>query len=184
MQGPCQCAALPVTSDNSRSISEKQRLRRAPAVPIWQKIWPRKTSTVSKTQHVNCVKAARFSLEQKLGREPTISEISAETGIETGDIAAAEIATGPAESLQKESGDDGFTLELVLADFGEEERMVEHVALRAAIDALPEKERMVVALRYYHGMTQEAAARVLKVSQVQVSRLERRAVEELKKILS
>jgi RNA polymerase sporulation-specific sigma factor len=130
------------------------------------------------------IKAARFSLEQKLGREPTISEISAETGIETGDIAAAEIATGPAESLQKESGDDGFTLELVLADFGEEERMVEHVALRAAIDALPEKERMVVALRYYHGMTQEAAARVLKVSQVQVSRLERRAVEELKKILS
>jgi RNA polymerase sporulation-specific sigma factor len=130
------------------------------------------------------IKAARFSLEQKLGREPTISEISAETGIETGDIAAAEIVTGPAESLQKESGDDGFTLELVLADFGEEERMVEHVALRAAIDALPEKERMVVALRYYHGMTQEAAARVLKVSQVQVSRLERRAVEELKKILS
>ena len=43
---------------------------------------------------------------------------------------------------------------------------------------------MVVYLRYFHGMTQEAAARVLKVSQVQVSRLERRAVDELRKILS
>ena len=62
--------------------------------------------------------------------------------------------------------------------------MVEHVALSAAIDRLPEKERMVVYLRYFHGMTQEAAARVLKVSQVQVSRLERRAVDELRKILS
>jgi RNA polymerase sporulation-specific sigma factor len=130
------------------------------------------------------IKAARFSLEQSLGREPTVSEISAETGIETGDIAVAEIATGPAESLQKESGDGGFTLELILSDYGAEERMVEHVALRAAVERLPEKERTVVALRYFRGMTQESAARVMKVSQVQVSRLERRAVEELKKILS
>ena len=45
------------------------------------------------------IKAARFSLEQRLGREPTVSELSAETGIEAGDIAVAEIATGPAESL-------------------------------------------------------------------------------------
>ena len=130
------------------------------------------------------IKAARFSLEQRLGREPTVSELSAETGIEAGDIAVAEIATGPAESLQRETGEEGFTLELVLGDYGEEERMVEHVALSAAIDRLPEKERMVVYLRYFHGMTQEAAARVLKVSQVQVSRLERRAVDELRKILS
>lgn len=130
------------------------------------------------------IKAARFSLEQRLGREPTVSEISAETGIEPEDIAVAEIATGPAESLQKESGDDGFTLELVLGDYAAEERMVERVALRAAIAELSDKEKMVVNLRYYHGMTQEAAARVMKVSQVQVSRLERRAVEELRRILT
>ena len=129
------------------------------------------------------IKSARFSLEQKLGREPTISEISAETGIDCGDIAVAEVAAGPTESLQRESGEDGFTLELVLGDYGEEERMVENVALRAAIDTLPEKERMVLGLRYFHGMTQQSAARVMKVSQVQISRLERRAVEELRQIL-
>ena len=129
------------------------------------------------------IKSARFSLEQKLGREPTISEISAETGIDCGDITMTEVAAGPTESLQRESGEDGFTLELVLGDYGEEERMVENVALRAAIDTLPEKERMVLGLRYFHGMTQQSAARVMKVSQVQISRLERRAVEELRQIL-
>jgi RNA polymerase sporulation-specific sigma factor len=129
------------------------------------------------------IKAARFSLEQRLGREPTVSELSAETGMEAQDIAVAEVAAGPAESLQRETGEDGFTLELILGDYGEEERMVETVALRAAIDALPEKERMVLGLRYFHGMTQQDAARVMKVSQVQVSRIERRAVDELRAIL-
>lgn len=129
------------------------------------------------------IKAARFTLEQKLGREPTISEISAETGIDPADIAVAEVAAGPAESLQRESGEDGFTLELILGDYGEEERMVETVALRAAIETLPENEQMVINLRYFHGMTQEAAAKVMKVSQVQISRIERRAVDMLRSIL-
>ena len=126
---------------------------------------------------------ARVRLEQRLGREPTLSELSRETGLEPEDIAYAETATGPAESLQRESGEDGFTLELVLGDYGAEERLVEHVALRAAIEKLPERERQVIALRYYHGMTQQASARVLHVSQVQVSRLERRAVEQLRDML-
>ena len=123
---------------------------------------------------------ARVRLEQRLGREPTLSELSRETGLEPEDIAYAETATGPAESLQRESGEDGFTLELVLGDFTAEERMVEHVALRALIEELPERERQVIALRYYHGLTQQSCARVLHVSQVQVSRLERRAVETLR----
>ena len=54
------------------------------------------------------------------------------------------------------------------------------MALKEAIESLPEKEKMVIILRYYRGMTQETAARVLKVSQVQVSRLERRAVQHLR----
>ena len=77
-----------------------------------------------------------------------------------------------------------LTLALVLGDYGAEEKLVEHVALRAAIEKLPERERQVVALRYYHGMTQQNCAKVLHVSQVQISRLERRAVDELRKMLS
>ena len=129
------------------------------------------------------IHAARQQLEQRIGREPTLSELSRETGLPPEEIAYAETATGPAESLQRESGDDGFTLELVLGDYGAEERMVEHVALRAVLEKLPERERQVLALRYYHGMTQQNCAKVLHVSQVQISRLERRAVETLRKML-
>ena len=129
------------------------------------------------------IRAARLALEQRIGREANISELAAETGLSPEEIAFAEIATGPAESLQRESGEDGFTLELVVGDYGAEEKMVEHVALRAAIERLPERERQVVALRYYHGMTQQNCAKVMRVSQVQVSRLERRAVDALRGML-
>ena len=130
------------------------------------------------------IRSARQTLEQRLGREPALSELSAETGLTPEEIATAETATGPAESLQRESGEEGFTLEQVLGDYGQEERLVERVSLREAIDALPERERQVVYLRFFHDMTQEAASRVLGVSQVQVSRIERRAVEHLRASLS
>lgn len=134
-------------------------------------------------ERAHSIKNARLGLEQKLGREPTVSELSSETGLTVEDIAVAEVATGPTESLQRESGDAGFTLEHVLGDYNQEERMVEQVALREALNGLPEKERSVIALRFYRGMTQDSAAKVLGVSQVQVSRLERRAVDELRRKL-
>lgn len=61
--------------------------------------------------------------------------------------------------------------------------MVERVGLHTAIAKLPEREQQVVALRYYHGMTQQNCAKVLHVSQVQISRLEHRAVEALREML-
>ena len=130
------------------------------------------------------IRQARILLEQRIGREPKMSELAAETGLSPEEIAFAETATGPADSIQRESGEDGFTLELVLGDYGAEERLVEHVALRAAVEKLPERERQVIALRYFHGMTQQAAARILHVSQVQISRIERRAIEQLREMLA
>lgn len=130
------------------------------------------------------IRQARILLEQRIGREPKMSELAAETGLSPEEIAFAETATGPADSIQRESGEDGFTLELVLGDYGAEERLVEHVALRAAVEKLPERERQVIALRYFHGMTQQSAARILHVSQVQISRIERRAIEQLREMLA
>lgn len=130
------------------------------------------------------IKAIRTELEQRFGREPLLSEIAAETGLTAEEIAFAETATGPAESLQRENGEDGFTLEHMLCDANGEERMIEQVSLRYAIENLPEKEKKAIYLRYFHGMTQESAARVLGVSQVQVSRLERRAVDKLREVLT
>ena len=126
---------------------------------------------------------ARTALEQRLGREPTLSELAAETGLTPEDIAQAETATGPLESLQRESGEEHFTLENVLGDYGQEEAMVERFALDEALARLGERERMVISLRFFHGLTQERAARVLGVSQVQVSRQERKALQALREML-
>ncbi|MBQ6540604.1 MAG: sigma-70 family RNA polymerase sigma factor [Oscillospiraceae bacterium] len=126
------------------------------------------------------IKQARGRLEQSFGREPTLSELAAETGIGIDEIAVCESAAVAADSLQRETGDEGFTLEQVLGDQGMEDRLVERVALKEAVEALPERERTAIVLRYYHGLTQEAAARIMGVSQVQVSRLERRAVDKLR----
>ena len=130
------------------------------------------------------IRAVRNELEQKLGREPTLSELSSRTGVSPEDIAACELAVAPSESLQRESGEDGFTLEDVLGDWGQEERVLERVALREAIDRLPERERMVIVLRYFRCMTQSDTARVLGVSQVQVSRLEKKAVDKMREQLT
>ena len=134
-------------------------------------------------ERAGAVRTARDRLSARLGREPTVGELAQETGLEAEEIAAAEEASLPVASLQMESG-DGFTLESVLGTEGMEEGIVEKLSLRAAIDTLPQRERQVILLRYYKNLTQDKAAKVLGVSQVQVSRLERRAMEGLRRRLS
>ena len=118
-----------------------------------------------------------------LGREPTISEISEFTGISQEEIVEAETATAATESMQNEIGDDGFSLEKVLADPMTEDVLLEQITLQEAIQALPERESLVIKMRYYHGLTQARVASVLKVSQVQVSRIEKKALSRLKDCL-
>ena len=107
--------------------------------------------------------ALRERLRQELGQEP----------------AQVDLATEAPDSLQRETA-DGLALEGLLGTEAPEEGLVERIALREAVDQLPEKERMTILLRYFKGLTQERAARVLGVSQVQVSRLERRGLERLR----
>ena len=123
---------------------------------------------------------ARRVLEQELGREPFLSELSAHTGLEPEEIAAAESAASAARSLDFEAGEDGFSLLDTLSDPDAEARLLDHVALREGLAALPEKERRVLLLRFFRGMTQQRVAGLLGVSQVQVSRLERRALEAMR----
>ncbi|MCD7917408.1 MAG: sigma-70 family RNA polymerase sigma factor [Clostridiales bacterium] len=131
--------------------------------------------------------AARIYLEaetlrEQLRREPTVTELAAATGLTPEEIAATETATASVSSLQAEN-EDGLTLETTLGDDGMEDRVLEHLALREAVARLPERERTVILLRYYKGYTQQRAAQVVGVSQVQISRIERRAVERLRKEL-
>lgn len=124
----------------------------------------------------------RERLRHTLGREPQLSELAQETGMTVEEVAAVELANGPLESLQQETI-DGLTLESTLGTDSPEEGMVEKIALREAIDSLPERERITILLLFFRGMTQEQTARILKVSQVQVSRLERKGLAKLRAIL-
>lgn len=126
------------------------------------------------------IKAARQKLTGIYNREPTISEISSETGFSAEEIAAAETATASAESIQRQNGDDGLTLEDVLTDGNMEADLVERIALREAIRRLTQREQMVINLRFFHGLTQEKVAKIIGVSQVQVSRIEKKALLNLR----
>ena len=130
------------------------------------------------------IKATRNRLTAALGREPTIVEISRQTGLTPEEIALAETATAATESIQRENGEEGFSLENILTDTESEERMVERIALRQAVEALPEREKMVIQLRYFHSLTQQRVASVMKVSQVQVSRIEKKALGLLRELMN
>ena len=128
--------------------------------------------------------AAREKFERERGRAPYVSELCDLTGLTAEEI--AQTASAPVEpcSLDEPMGDEGFSLHNLLPAAGDEEKMVEHLDLRAAIDRLEEQQRMVILLRYYREMTQQKVAQTLGLTQVQVSRLEKRACRELQKMLS
>ena len=125
-------------------------------------------------ERANAIRTARQNLTLTLGREPTLSELAAETGLAPEEIACAEGATGSAQSFQ--TGEEGFSLEQVLTAGNPEEDMIERIALAQALGQLGERDRLVIELRYFHGLTQERIARIIGVSQVQVSRIEKKAL--------
>ena len=130
------------------------------------------------------IKTARNALTGALGREPTVGEIARQTGFTPEEIALAETATAATESIQRQTGEEGFSLEDILADPDSEEKMLERIALNQAIEQLPEREKMVIKLRYFHGLTQQRVAKVMDVSQVQVSRIEKKALMQLRELMS
>ena len=129
------------------------------------------------------IKSIRNHLIHALGREPTLQEIANQTGFTVEEIATTETATASVESMQQEAGEDGFSLENILSDTESEEVLLEKIALKQGIEKLPEREGMVIRLRYYHGLTQERVSRILNVSQVQVSRIEKKALTMLRELL-
>ena len=141
-----------------------------------------KVSRTIKEQAVS-VRSVRNHLTTALGREPTIGEIAAQTGLTPEEIALVENATAATESIHRQMTEDGFSLENVLTDTETEEKMVERISLRQAIERLGEREAMVIKLRYFHGLTQERTSKVLHVSQVQVSRIEKKAIAALREMM-
>ena len=99
------------------------------------------------------IKKVRERLTGDFGRDPTVSELSEALRLSPEEIAAAETATSATESIQRQTGEEGFSLEDVLCTDGMEEKLLERMALQEALARLNDKERLVIQLRYYHSLT-------------------------------
>jgi len=132
-------------------------------------------------EQAQMISLSRHRLMQELNRDPTVSEIAEDTGFTIEEIATAENATSEVDSLQRTLSENGMTVEEEIGVDCIEDTLIRKISIRQIIDKLPDNERQVLLLRYYKDMTQDSIARIIGVSQVQVSRLERRAVERMKK---
>jgi RNA polymerase sporulation-specific sigma factor len=130
------------------------------------------------------VYSARERLEKRLGREPTMEEISAETGISKEDMAYAMESTAGVESLyqtvyQNDSSPVMLVDKLVTEEY--EEKMTNHLSLMEALESLEMREIELIRLRYYQDKTQSEVAKRFGTSQVQISRMEKKIMEKMRK---
>lgn len=131
-------------------------------------------------ERATTIKMTRQRLTNQLNREPTLTELASALELTVEEIAEAETATSCTESIHKVSGEDGFSLEHILTEGSMEEELVEKISLKEAIRHLPERERAVIDLRYFRGLTQDKTAKIMGVSQVQISRIEKKALNALR----
>lgn len=130
----------------------------------------------------NRIRRAKDELSKILGRTPTVNELSAHLGIPPEDIILAQEASRTPSSIHEtvyENDGDPITL-LDQIDDGNNGKWFEKLALKEAILELDERERLIVYLRYYKDQTQSEVALRLGISQVQVSRLEKKILSQMK----
>ena len=138
-------------------------------------------------ENVLRVSAASAELNTRLGRSPSTADLAKETGLEPEQVIEAQGASSAyeAESLDTRSASDGEEREPLVATLGSVDAgydLVEYgVSMRPAMAELSEQERIIVAMRFFEDLTQSEIARRIGISQMQVSRVLRRAVEHLHK---
>lgn len=129
-------------------------------------------------------KIARESLISSLGREPTVEEIARQIGASKEEVAASMEAGAEVESLYKtiqRDDENGLCLMDKIEDENQDqERLLNHMVLKELIQGLEEKDREIILRRYFENQTQTEIAKALNISQVQVSRLEKRILKQMR----
>lgn len=126
------------------------------------------------------VAAAQSTLQQQLGREPTLSELAAQTGLTAEELASQELFLPQMISRDGENNPVA-----ALADpSSTEETLIERLAVDSALGHLPPRTRKILVLRYIQGLSQQKIAPLFGVSQVQISRIERNGLQALRKQLA
>ena len=133
-------------------------------------------------------KAIKETLTKKLGREPTIHEIADALKIEPEELVMALEANNAPESLYNtiHEGDSSPILLIDRLDKGvdQENDVINKIALKQVLDTLKPREKQIIILRYFKEKTQTQIAKMLGISQVQVSRIEKKILEQMKKKIS
>ncbi|MCL6588853.1 MAG: SigB/SigF/SigG family RNA polymerase sigma factor [Firmicutes bacterium] len=127
----------------------------------------------------------RIRLGSVLGKEPTLSELEQATGLSREEIAGALEATRPLNSLQEivhEEDGNSMSREQFIGEESEHLRWLEHYALREMIEKLPKRLKQLIYLRFYKEKTQSEIAESFGVSQVQICRLEKEALNRLRQL--
>ena len=139
---------------------------------------------VSRSIKENYCKIMAFLEEKRKNedKEPTVNEIANALNIDNEDVVTALSYNPSCESLSAAVGNDGNrSLEDTLSDGNsQEENIVEKLSLYSVLEELPERERELIKLRYFKEATQSQVALKLNISQVQVSRIEKKVLEKLK----
>ena len=132
-------------------------------------------------------RAAREALTYSLGREPTVEEIAQKIGASKEEVAASMEAGAEVESLYKsvqKQDESGLCLMDKIEDQNQEhEKLLNHMVLEELIEQLGDKEKEIILRRYYENQTQTEIAKALNISQVQVSRLEKRILRQMREKL-
>lgn len=138
-------------------------------------------------QTANKVKYAQEKLLKKYGREATIQEISDELGIDKEEIVMAlESSYSPDylyDVVHQNEGNPLFLIDKIDMDEDREKEIIEKIILKELLSQLKERDRQVIILRYFKDKTQVQVAKMLGISQVQVSRIEKKIIQDLKRML-
>lgn len=138
-------------------------------------------------QTANKVKYSQEKLSKKLGREPTIYEISKELNMDKEEIVMALESSYHPEYLydiiHEKEGNPLYLIDRVKIDEDSEKDLLDRIVLQELLSELKDRDRQVIVLRYFKDKTQVEVAKILGISQVQVSRIEKRIINEMKKKL-
>ena len=131
--------------------------------------------------------SVKDELAATLSREPRIEEIAAKIGVPKEDVALALDAIADPVSLYEpvysENGDSVYVMDKVCDTANTDESWLENIAISQAIGKLSPREKRIIMLRFFEGRTQMEVAKEISISQAQVSRLEKGALERIKKDL-
>ena len=128
---------------------------------------------------------ARESLTSTQGREPTIEELSQALHVEKEEIVQAMEAGGEVESIYKpihqKEGNEIQLMDKLEEKEHREEKILDHMLLQQLLDTLDREERQLIYMRYFQNQTQSAVGKIMGISQVQVSRMEKKIMEALRR---